>query len=383
MNHENTIQASACKSSSHRDSNIELFRIIAMFFIVAHHYVVNSGLTLDGGPIAANPLSANSIFLLLFGAWGKIGINCFVMITGYFMCKSSITLKKFVKLLGEILFYKIGIGLIFLITGYEPISLKFLVKTFIPVNAVETNFIGCYILFFLFIPFLNILIRNITEKQHILLLLLCGFTYVFFGTVKRMPVSMNYVSWFMVLYVIASYIRMYPKHVFSKTKLWGILTAVSIVLCSLSVVCCAWLSFKLHKNIWYFFVTDSNTFLAVLVGVCAFLFFKNVKIKYNAFLNAVAATTFGILMIHANCDAMRRFLWQDVCQNVKMYDSQFMPLIAIGCVCAVFCVCSFIDWLRIQFLEKPFMKKVALWEPKVIAWWHKKEDRIGKRFNIK
>lgn len=27
-----------------RDSNIELFRIITMIMIVAHHYVVNSGL---------------------------------------------------------------------------------------------------------------------------------------------------------------------------------------------------------------------------------------------------------------------------------------------------------------------------------------------------
>ncbi len=197
-----------------------------------------------------------------------------------------------------------------------------------------------------------------------------------------MPVSMNYVSWFMVLYIIASYIRMYPKHVFSKTKLWGILTAVSIVLCSLSVVCCAWLSFKFHKSVWYFFVTDSNTFLAVLVGVCAFLFFKNLKIKYNSFINAVASTTFGILMIHANCDAMRRFLWQDVCQNVKMYDSQFMPLIAIGCVCAVFCVCSLIDWLRIQLIEKMFIKRVSVWEPKIIMWWHKKEKMICKKINI-
>ena len=115
MKNGNIAQAGQPKPASHRDSNIELFRIITMFFIVAHHYVVNSGLTLEDGPIAANPLSGNSIFLLLFGAWGKIGINCFVMITGYFMCKSSITLRKFAKLLGEIMFYKIGIGLIFLI----------------------------------------------------------------------------------------------------------------------------------------------------------------------------------------------------------------------------------------------------------------------------
>ena len=239
MKNGNIAQAGQPKPASHRDSNIELFRIITMFFIVAHHYVVNSGLTLEDGPIAANPLSGNSIFLLLFGAWGKIGINCFVMITGYFMCKSSITLRKFAKLLGEIMFYKIGIGLIFLITGYEPLCLKSLVKTFLPVSSVETNFVGCYILFFLFIPFLNILIRNMTEKQHILLLLLCGFTYVFFGTIKKMPVSMNYVSWFIVLYFMASYIRMYPKHIFPKQNCGG---------CSpQEVSCCVLsLSFAVH-----------------------------------------------------------------------------------------------------------------------------------------
>lgn len=36
-----------------RESGIELFRIIAMLLIVAHHYVVNSGVTqlLEGGGI--------------------------------------------------------------------------------------------------------------------------------------------------------------------------------------------------------------------------------------------------------------------------------------------------------------------------------------------
>ena len=70
-----------------RDSNLELYRIITMILIVAHHYVVNSGLTDPLGPIYQTPLSFPSIFLLLFGAWGKTGINCFVLITGYFMCK--------------------------------------------------------------------------------------------------------------------------------------------------------------------------------------------------------------------------------------------------------------------------------------------------------
>ena len=111
------LQEAALPQKKQRDSSIELLRIITMFVIVAHHYVVNSGLM---EVIAENgAMKGSSLFLLLFGWGGKTGINCFVMITGYFMCKSNITLKKFLKLLLEVEFYKILFYLIFLITGYS------------------------------------------------------------------------------------------------------------------------------------------------------------------------------------------------------------------------------------------------------------------------
>ena len=65
-----------------RSSNIELFRILSMLMIVAHHYVVNSGL-LDCIEKQAR-LGVKDYFLLLFGWGGKTGIDCFVLITGYF-----------------------------------------------------------------------------------------------------------------------------------------------------------------------------------------------------------------------------------------------------------------------------------------------------------
>ena len=102
-----------------RESNIELFRIIVMLLIVAHHFVVNSGLTSATGPIYNSSLNWRTVLLLIMGAWGKIGINCFVLITGYFMCKASITVQKFCKLLSEVMFYKIIISLFFLCSGYE------------------------------------------------------------------------------------------------------------------------------------------------------------------------------------------------------------------------------------------------------------------------
>lgn len=342
-----------------RESNLELFRIMTMLLIVAHHYVVNSGLTAADGPVMAAPTSAPSLFLLLFGAWGKIGINCFVMITGYFMCKSKITAKKFAKLVGEWLLYRYVIHLIFIVLGIETVSLRGLIEIIVPITSLAQGFTSCFVVFWLFIPFLNRLINSINERQHVYLLLLTGFTYVFLGTVHR--VTMNYVSWFMVLYVIASYIRLYPKKWMSSKLICGILLLISMALSATSVIGCAYKGFST-----FFFVTDSNALLAVLVGVFGFLFFKNIKIPYSKAINTVAASTFGVLCIHAHSDTMRQWLWKDTLDNVGHYGN---AVHAIASVISIFAVCTVIDIIRINLLEKPFFR-----------WWDKHWDGFAGRF---
>ena len=135
--------------SKQRFSNIELFRIISMLLIVAHHYVVNSGIS---EVMYKDPGSLKSLYLYIFGMWGKTGINCFVFITGYFMCQSRITLRKFMKLLLWIYFYRFAIYLIFSITGYQPFSVKSLLMLFLPFRNITDGFTSCYLVFFLFIP---------------------------------------------------------------------------------------------------------------------------------------------------------------------------------------------------------------------------------------
>jgi len=129
-----------------------------MLLIVAHHYVVNSGLTGSGGLLMSDNTSANSIFLTLFGAWGKTGINCFLMITGYFMCTSKITFRKFLKLMGQIYLYRWVFFAIFLAAGYESISVSRIVKLIMPIWNIDNGFVSCFIVFWLTIPFLSILV---------------------------------------------------------------------------------------------------------------------------------------------------------------------------------------------------------------------------------
>ena len=365
-----------------RNSSLELYRIIAMLLIVAHHYVLNSGLTNPGGVIYSDPFSAKSVFLLFFGAFGKAGINCFMLITGYFMCTSSISLKKFVRVLCEVLFYHIIINSIFWITGYAPFSLKSIVKELFPVTELNQNFTGCYLVFFLCIPFLNILVRHMTERQHLRLLALLFFAYVVMGTVPIFSVSMNYISWFMVLYLTAAYIRLYPRALFQNARLAGWLSLFSVLASLLSVLFCLWLGQKMQREMAYAFVFDANNFLAFLTGVTTFLLFKNLKLPHSSFINSVAASTFGVLLIHANSGAMRRFLWRDVLKIVEFYSSPLMPLHAIGSVVGIFVLCVLIDQCRIHLIEKPCLKLYDRIEPQVVAWYKHIEDKWCDRLHI-
>ena len=66
-----------------RNSNLELYRIIVMLLIVAHHSVWHSGIM---PTLSQDPFCVKSIFYYVLGMWGRAGIDCFVLITGYFMC---------------------------------------------------------------------------------------------------------------------------------------------------------------------------------------------------------------------------------------------------------------------------------------------------------
>lgn len=335
-----------------RSSNLELYRIICMMLIVAHHYVL-SGFVADKGPLITDPSSTNSMFLWLFGAWGKTGINCFMMITGYFMCTSKISARKFVKLMAQIYFYRLLLFLVFLLAGYETISGMRLIKLLIPFWGFESGFVPCFIVFYLTIPFWTILVQNMNKRQHTLLLLLLFTCYTLLGSIPTFRVSFNYITWFGIIFLIASYIRLYPLPVFERRNLWGCFTLVTVLLAMGSVFV---LQKKLGAN--YFLLSDSNKFFAVAIAVCSFLWFKNMNIRYSKIINAFGAATFGVLLVHANSDAMRTWLWTDVVDAAGHYQLPVMQLalFSIGVVVAVFIICNLIDQLRIATVEKAFLK---------------------------
>lgn len=201
-----------------RNSNLELYRIIVMLLIVAHHSVFHSGVMEE---MAQNPLCSKSIFFYVFGMWGRTGIDCFVLITGYFMCKSHITIQKYLKLLLEVIFYNVVIYGIFVAMGKQAFSVNELFWSMFPFREITSLFVPCFLLFYLFIPYLSILVSHIDKKMHARLIVLCLAIYTLTVTLPQFQVSMNHVTWYCVLFFIASYIRNYGLFPRLSTRNWG------------------------------------------------------------------------------------------------------------------------------------------------------------------
>lgn len=338
-----------------RFSNLELYRCIAMFLIVCCHWGVQTNLLQI---THAHQLTAASNFYYIINMWGKMGINCFLMITGYFMCLSHITIRKFAKLYLQVVFYSLLVHMLFSIMGGYKFPIQEWLLLLLPCRDIESdNFVHAFMVWWLFIPFLNILIKSLNSSCHIKLICL---SVIIFSFLTILPdsiyqITINPISWYSIIYLIASYIRKYPNKVIlnTSTKFWGWLTLICITVDILSVFGLIILSHHLGKFISpYRLLVDSNAPLALLTAVTSFMFFKNLNIKYNKWINIIGSTTFGILLIHSNCKEMRHWLWRDVFDCVGHYDAPYFWAYTLGGICAVYCLCSMIDYFRICTIEK-------------------------------
>ena len=108
----------------------------------------------------------------------------------------------------------------------------------------------------------------------------------------------------------------------------------------------------------YHLVSDSNKLLAVVLSVSLFMFFKDLRIPQSKWINIIAQSCFGVLLIHANSDAMRQWLWYDTLNVAGQYHTNTFIMHSILSVIGIYTVCTIIDQLRIVIIEKPVFKRL-------------------------
>lgn len=192
-----------------RSSKYELLRIVAMVLILIHHFCMYAGN--DDLPLA-NAI-ANDVLM----CGGKIGVNVFVIITGYFMVTSRFKVQSFLRVLCEAWFYSFVLGLLCALGAPETFDIKTFLKSFLPTSNGLPWFVTAYLGLYLMIPWLARFARE-APKEVLRRLLVVGF--VVFALIPTLTGSMfvtGNLTWFVYLFLLSGYIRLYG---FNGLKKW-------------------------------------------------------------------------------------------------------------------------------------------------------------------
>ena len=284
-----------------RNSSLELLRIVCMFFIVLHHFMLNSAFPGYEEDIlnASNPAVDIARFV---NGYCCVAVNCFILITGYFGLKFKI--KRLLSLYFVCAFYGLIGYLLHLYLGGYHFGRSVLDYTVFALSNSKWWFINCYIVLLFTAPLLNKAIENLNRDQYGIVLILLTIVNVYFGFVggRTGYNQAGYcVAQFVYLYVIGGYLRRF----------------VSLA--------------EIRKNRGWF--VTSFLILSGLIGLtaCAGARLDGSPIQAYYYNNPlVIASSFALFCFMLSFDFHSRFINHFAASAVAIYIFQEQPFIGYG-----------------------------------------------------
>lgn len=369
-----------------RKSNFELMRIVSMFMIILWHIFLYA---FDYASININV----RYFFDLFKAIMVVHVNSFIILTGYFQCKSTFKMPKLLKLIDEVWFYKIIIFLIFIAIGLSTANPINVVRTFFPFDLDSYWFIRVYLLLYIISPYLNIIINNLNRRQYRISLVVMFLMFSILSAITKQEIftvvtvnnGFSIVS-FVFLYFIGAYFRNYPiedmyigkKYSKKLLQLCFIIGFFLLALFnfSLHVVSSQLLSAgqlcNYFANIIFYSFDKYDNPLVVLGTICYFRIFYFMDIK-STFVNKISSAAFGIYLIHENT-LMRDTLYKIFRFPKYVFSSRiFIHILSVAII--IFVVCCVIDLIRQKLFKIVYNFKIS-------KWWRQKYQNYLKSLGL-
>ena len=334
-----------------RNSNIELLRIVCILFVIALHY--NN--TWIGGAI--NYVTGfNSVLLHFIESAAICAVNCFVLITGYFMVFSNKRkIKKPIDLLLKVVIYGSIMYILGVIAGVIDFDLKSFITGFIPQNYYVVLYCG---LFFLSI-FINYALCGMSFSDLKKMIIISGIICIGYPTIVDIfenvlgyslpganPIAMlgdgdGYtLVHFCFMYLLGAYIRLAEQNGTEKERTTKSYLFIYVV-CTL-IICI--MSFKLEMA-WNY----CNVFV-VLESVALFMFFKKINIENNI-INKMAKHVFGVYILHTQTVFMAK-VWKPL--QIEYYAQQNPSVFLLNFLISIVIVCgiaSLIDVILLKVMQ--------------------------------
>lgn len=356
-----------------KNVNIELIRIVAMLFVVIHHYFRHGG-----GTVWPDFGTKEYIVYWCIDAFVFVCVNLFVLVSGYCLVTTKFRLSRIVRLWIEVEFYSVACTLLCKFLGSK-IGITELLKSAIPFTTEAYWYVTAYVVLLCFCPFINKLLDGLNRKQYLALIAVINLIYVILPTVfvwerDLITTGMDY-EWFIPLYIIGGYIRKFGIPCNQKKTLMG------YILCSL-ITGLARLPLGLISNriIGNYVLSGLffryNSIMVVMASIFLFWFLLNLNIKSTRLKEVIfwfGPLTFAVYLIHDN-SSVREILW-NILPMEQLYAGGIMMylcgLIVIAPV--IFIICCLIEKIRIQIFDFIGIQKIT---HKTDLLFEKIKDRV-------
>lgn len=276
-----------------RDSNIELLRILTICGVVMLHY---NGL---GAFAAVRPNSFNYYVLLALEGLCICAVNLFVLISGYFLSTNNKRrIIKAIELIVQVMVINLALNVVSTVLSGYSISIKSMIVAMVPNNY----FVAFYVTLYLISPYINVLLKRLSDKQFGILLGLSLLLFAFWPTFVDSVSAVLGVSYsgiyttntggsqqgysiinFALMYLVGAYLKR-KDFKFSKLKCF-------VILLLLIAVLILWQTWQPQIARAY-----CNP-LVIACAVVIFLIFKNITVKSNI-INCLAKGAFTCFLIH-------------------------------------------------------------------------------------
>lgn len=337
-----------------RYSNIELLRIIAMIFIVAHHFSIHGGFV-----FSTNTITINRLWVQFIQIGGKIGVDVFVLISGYFLISAkSLKTNKVIKFWLQLFTYSALIFILFIALGIEPFGIKELISHCFPVTFSQWWFASTYFVLYLTSPYINRLLNTFDKRGYQRFLILLTIFWCIIPTFTAQTFQSNELLWFVYLYSLAGFIRLYSPKFNIKGTTYILLAIMITILTFLSAVGFDILGIKVqflgnHATFFY----NMQSLPIALISVLLLIGFSKINIGYKRVINLISSATFGVYLIHDNA-YVRTFLWKTVFANATYSESKILIPYSVLVIAIVFIVCTIIELIRIYVLEQHYIRSI-------------------------
>lgn len=345
-----------------RDSNFELLRILAILFIISFHCAWEGGFEYPA-------FCFNKFLVESFHMLGEIGVNLFILISGYHMIRGRFKIKKLIALLLQVQFYNWICVFLCVHFGTLTLDRRTVFINFFPVTEYKYWFATVYILLYLFSPYINKLLLCLSRKEFQKMLLLCLAVFCIFPTVygalKNDTETLFYYNrfiWLLIVYMIGAYIRLYPPVKYVSSAKWlGISALIFFFMeCAIYVMERFQPFFNKMGIVGGNYFWRPNTIPVAAVSLSLFLCFRFIKVKPIKAVNLLASTTFGIYLLHDG--QLNFYMWQVLLKSTEYTFSPRLILFIPMCALLIFITGACVDFLRqllFRLISRPVFRLAA------------------------